>query len=182
MAQRPTLETKRLLLRPFEMSDSTDVRCLAGDRAIADTTVNIPHPYEDGMAEDWISKQQDIFSKGEGIDFAITMKSGGTLVGAISLLGVVKEHQAELGYWIGRPYWNKGICTEAGLSVVQYGFEELGLNRIHAAHFSRNKASGRVIQKLGTMHEGCRKQHVKKWDHFEDLELYGLMKEDWSDL
>ena len=132
------------------------------------------------MAEDWISKQQDIFEQEAGVDFAITLKSEDLLVGAISLMGIVKEHQAELGYWIGHPFWNQGICTEAGLKVVQYGFESLELNRIHAAHFSRNVASGRVMQKLGLMHEGRRKQHVKKWDHFEDLELYGLLKEDWN--
>ena len=162
MTQRPTLTTRKLVLRPFDVSDAADVKRLAGDRDIADTTVNIPHPYEDGMAEDWISKQQDIFEQEAGVDFAITLKSEASLVGAISLMGIVREHQAELGYWIGHPFWNQGICTEAGLKVVEYGFESLHLNRIHAAHFGRNIASGRVMQKLGMKHEGRRKQHVKK--------------------
>jgi len=97
MRQRPALKTERLVLRPFEMSDAAEVKRLAGERTIADTTVNIPHPYEDGMAEDWIAKQQDIFEQGTGVDFAITLKSEASLVGAMSLMGMVKGHQAKLG-------------------------------------------------------------------------------------
>ena len=58
MGQRPSLTTRRLLLRPFSLSDAKDVQLLAGDKAIADTTLRIPYPYEDGMAEEWISGPQ----------------------------------------------------------------------------------------------------------------------------
>jgi len=98
MEQIPILETKRLALRPFGLHDAAEVQRLAGDRAIADTTLNIPHPYKDGMAEEWISKHQDAFTKGEGVTFAVTRQSDGSLVGAISLMGVTQGHQAELGH------------------------------------------------------------------------------------
>ncbi len=58
---------------------------------------------------------------------------------------------------------NRGYCTEAAEAVVWYGFEVLGLNRIYACHFKRNPASGRVVRKIGMTHEGCLRQHVKKW-------------------
>ncbi|MEW6355103.1 MAG: GNAT family N-acetyltransferase [Planctomycetota bacterium] len=177
--QLPTLKTERLVLRPFRPEDAGDVQRLAGDRAIADTTQNIPHPYEDGMAEEWIAKHQAIFDGGTGVTFAITLKSTSELIGAISLMGIIRGHRAELGYWIGRPYWRQGYCTEAARAVVRYGFEELDLNRIHATHFSRNPASGRVMQKLGMTHEGRRRQHVLKWGRFEDLELYGMLREEY---
>ena len=180
MNQRPTLETERLVLRPFALLDSAEVQRLAGDRAIADTTTNIPHPYEDGMAEKWITTHQEAFNQGTGVTLAITLKPQGKLVGAISLMDMTKGHQAELGYWIGKLYWGRGFCTEAGRAVLQFGFEVLGFNRIHSCHISRNPASGRVMQKLGMTHEGCRKQHVRKWDRFEDLELYGILKDDWQ--
>ena len=67
MKEIPTLETERLVLRPFGLHDAADVQRLAGDRAIADTTLNIPHPYEDGMAEEWIFKHQDAFDKDQGV-------------------------------------------------------------------------------------------------------------------
>jgi ribosomal-protein-alanine N-acetyltransferase len=179
MGQRPTLETQRLILRPFQLADAPDVQRLAGSRDIASTTLNIPHPYEDGMAEEWISKHQETFEQGRGVTLAITSRSGANLIGAISLMDISPGHRAELGYWIGKPYWNQGFCSEASRAVVGYGFQVLGLNRIHACHLTRNPASGRVMQKLGMQHEGCRRQHVQKWEVFEDLEMYGILRSEW---
>ena len=179
MKTRPTIETKRLRLRPFELSDAKDVQRLAGDRAIADTTLNIPHPYEDGMAEEWISTHQPKFESGELLNFAIVSRTSDKLIGAIGLRIVPRFERAELGYWIGKPYWKNGYCTEAGRAVLQYGFSVLKLNRIHASHLKRNPASGRVMQKLGMVHEGCARQHAKRWDRFEDLVFYGIIKDYW---
>lgn len=180
MRQYPTLETDRLLLRPFDLRDATDVQCLAGDRAIADTTGKIPHPYENGIAEEWISKHFDEFIQGTGVYFAITKKIDGALIGAVSLTGIVKDHQAVLGYWIGKPFWNQGFCTEAGHAALSYGFTVLRLKRIHSCYITRNPASGRVMEKLGMQYEGCRKNHVVKWGKLEDLALYGILKADWE--
>ena len=175
---RPTLETARLILRPFAPADAKEVQRLAGSRAIADTTLNIPHPYGNGVAQEWISKHQAVFDEGKGITFAVTRKSDGALLGAISLMNVAAGHQAELGYWIGEPFWGHGYCTEAARAVVAHAFGALGLNRVHSCHFTRNPASGRVMQKIGMKHEGRRRCHVKKWDKLEDLELYGILRED----
>lgn len=179
MPKQPTLETERLILRPFAPSDAPDVQRLAGERAIADTTLGIPHPYADGIAEHWIASHQAIFDEGAGVQLAITRKPDATLVGAIGLVGIVKGHQAEMGYWIGVPYWSQGFCTEAARAVVAFAFSELGLVRVYAAYLLRNPASGRVMQKIGMRYEGCRRGHVKKWDVLEDLALYGMLKDDW---
>ena len=179
MSGIPTLETERLILRPFRLEDAADVQRLAGDRSIADTTLNIPHPYKDGMAEGWISKHQPGFEGGKGVTFAITCKTGDSLIGAIGLMGMVTGHQAELGYWIGQPYWSQGFCTEAGAAVLRYAFSELGLMRVHAGHLARNPASGRVMRKLGMQQEGVRRQHVKKWDKYDDSVVYGILKAEW---
>jgi ribosomal-protein-alanine N-acetyltransferase len=179
MKHRPTLETERLLLRPFEPADASDVQRLAGDRAVADTTLNIPHPYEDGAAEEWISTHQAKFEAGETVTFAVVLRASGELLGAMGLMINARFERAELGYWIGGPYWSNGYCTEAGRAVVNYGFSTLKLNRIHASHLTRNPASGRVMRKLGMVHEGRARQHVKKWDKFEDLERYGLLRDEW---
>jgi ribosomal-protein-alanine N-acetyltransferase len=176
MKEIPRLETERLILRPFGRADAAEVMRLAGDRAVADTTLNIPHPYKEGMAEDWISKHQECCEKDQGATWAITRKLDGALVGAISLMGMAKGHQAELGYWIGKPYWNQGYCTEAGQAVLCCSFSDLALMRVHSSHFTRNPASGRVMRKIGMQHEGCRRHHVKKWDKLEDQELYGILK------
>lgn len=176
---QPTLQTKRLILRPFELFDGEDLRRLAGDRAIADTTLQIPHPYEVGMAEEWILAQRPRFEAGEQVVFAAVLRGSDQLIGAMGLVMEGKFRRAELGYWIGRPYWRNGYCTEAAQAVLEYGFQFLNLNRIHAYHFKRNPASGRVLQKLGMRHEGSSPQHVMKWGIFEDVELYGILRSGW---
>ena len=178
MTEIPSLRTGRLILRPFSPKDAPDVQRLAGDVAVADTTLNIPHPYEDGMAEEWISTHQAVFDEGDGVTFAITMRETGELVGAISLRMANRFHRAEMGYWIGKPYWGKGYCTEAVKAVIAYGFDEMELNRILAYHLTRNPASGRVMEKAGMRYEGHLRQHVCKDGVYEDLKLYGIVRDD----
>ncbi len=180
MNERPTIETRRLTLRPFCLADAPAVQRLAGDRDIASTTQQIPHPYEDGMAEEWIGTHQGHYERGEAITFAIVRRSDNALMGAVGLRIDQQHRHAELGAWIGKPFWNQGYCTEADAAVLRYGFEELGLNRIYAGHFKRNPASGRVMQKIGMAHEGCLRQHIEKWGTFEDLELYGIPKSEYE--
>ena len=85
------------------------------------------------------------------------------------------DNNGELGYWIGKPYWGRGYCTEAAREMVRYGFEILGLHRIHSNHFGSSPASGRVMQKIGMIREGTRREHYKKWGEYEDRVEYGLL-------
>lgn len=170
----PTLTTERLRLRPFALTDAAEVQRLAGDRRIADTTKTVPHPYLDGMAEAWIATH----SKSASTNLAVEHE--GRLVGAMSLATDAGSHQAELGYWIGEPYWGRGFATEAARALLAHALEALGLDRVHACHLSRNPASGRVLAKLGMKHEGRRVGHVKKWGLLEDLELYGVLRKDFT--
>jgi [ribosomal protein S5]-alanine N-acetyltransferase len=176
MSHQPILETPRLRLRPFRMADGDDVRRLAGERAVAETTLNVSHPYEDGMAEKWISNHRDWFERGEQVVFAITLQPDGTLIGAVGLQIHREDRRGELGYWIGVHYWDHGYCTEAARAVIAFGFEQFGLNRIQACHFARNPASGRVMQKVGMLHEGSLRQHTRKWERFEDIEIYAILR------
>ena len=172
-----SIETERLLLRPLELTDAPDVKRLAGDRDVASTTRDIPHPYEDGVAEAWISSGQEKTAAGELVIFAITLRSNGSFLGAIGLDRDADGREAELSYWVGKPFWNQGYATEAVRAVLRHGLAELGLDRVYAAHFTRNPASGRVMQKAGMLHEGFSKAHTEKWGKFEDLELYGATSE-----
>jgi ribosomal-protein-alanine N-acetyltransferase len=182
MQEYPTLTTARLVLRPFMVADAPDVQRLAGEREVASTTLNIPHPYEAGMAEQWINTRHEVYARGEGISFAIVRRADHVLIGAIGLRLEQPHARAELGYWIGVPFWRQGYCTEAARAVVRYGFEVLGLHRIYAAHLTRNPASGRVLQKLGMTYEGCARQHVQKWDVFEDVAMYGILRSEAGSL
>ncbi|MDF5729806.1 MAG: GNAT family protein [Rhizonema sp. PD38] len=126
-----------------------------------------------------MKRYQAEFEESTGVTFAIVIRDQAVLCGVILLKITATHANAELGYWIGTPYWGQGYCTEAAISIMEYGFLELELNRIYATHFKRNLASGRVLQKIGMKYEGCHRQHIKKWGEFEDLELYGILKSEW---
>jgi ribosomal-protein-alanine N-acetyltransferase len=116
---------------------------------------------------------------GKAVNFAISHPDN-TLYGSIGLGIVPAFNLAELGYWVGKPYWGKGLVTEAAWAVLAFGFETLGLNRIQATHFNHNPASGRVMEKIGMFYEGCRRQHTLKWGKYRDIKLYGMLKSDWD--
>lgn len=182
MTGQPTLYTERLMLRPFALADAPDVQRLAGDRDIAAMTLLIPHPYKEGLAETWIRSHPEAFKTGKGVNFAIVLRDRDRLCGAIGLGIDIANINAELGYWIGKPFWGRGYCTEAARTAIRYGFAVLKLNRIHATHFAKNPASGRVMQKIGMHYEGYRRQHIWKWGQFEDVEQYGILKTDWQSM
>ena len=170
------METERLRLRAFTEDDTSAVTALIGAREVAATTLRIPHPYTDEHFRCFLNHMQ-----GEAEpNFAITLRSDGRLIGGIGLR-IERDHQrAELGYWLGVPYWGQGYATEAGLAALRYGFEDLKLHRIFASHFEHNPTSGKVLRKLGMRHEGCQRQHILKWDRFVDSELYGILREEWA--
>jgi len=181
MDHPPNLTTARLILRPFTLEDAPSVAALAGDRLVAETTQNIPHPYahEDALA--WIGCQSDRFEEGVEVVFAVERRQDNVLLGAIGLVLKPEHGAGELGYWIGVPFWGNGYCTEAANAVLEYGFQEMALHRIMARHFAKNPASGRVMQKIGMSFEGCLRQSVLKWDEYQDVCIYAILHTDRED-
>ncbi|MDX1481562.1 MAG: GNAT family protein, partial [Woeseiaceae bacterium] len=119
------------------------------------------------------------YQDGSGAVFAIVRREDEQLVGAISLKIDAEFDKAELGYWVGTPFWNSGYATEAATAMLDYGFRDRKLNRIAAKHLARNPASGRVMQKAGMQLEGTARQDTKKWGRYEDLVSYGILREEW---
>ena len=178
MTTFPTLRTDRLLLRQFQLSDATDVQHLAGVKEVAAGTF-LPHPYTDGIAEQWITSQQEDSEAGTLVNFAIVLLANDTLIGSIGL-AIVAEHQhARMGYWLGVPYWNQGYATDAVQAVLAYGFDQRQLHRIYAPHFLNNPASGRVLQKVGMTYEGRMREHYRRFGEYVDVELYGMLEQDF---
>ncbi len=183
MSEFPTLQTERPILRAFQMDDAPTVQKYVSEKAIAATTLSIPHPYAREMAEEWIGTHRDTFENGQAVRFAITLGDCGRLIGAIGLEITAAHERAEIGYWIGKSHWGKGYFTEAMIAVLQHGLDSLGLERIFATHFLKNPASGRVMQKAGMKYEGRLRRHIKKWGEFVDLEMYSILRsEAGSDL
>jgi ribosomal-protein-alanine N-acetyltransferase len=174
------LRTARLLLRSLEPGDVPALVRLAGAREIAATTANVPHPYTENDARSFLIHAEEEFSAGRSAIFAITILPDGELCGAVGLTIGPIQGRAELGYWIGVPFWGRGFVTEAALAAVAFGFDVLGLHEIYASHFAGNVASRRVLEKIGMRHEGSSRQHIHKWDRFIDVENYGVLGIEFS--
>ena len=179
--EQPTLTTPRLTLRPFVPDDAFDVERLAGAREIADTTLNIPHPYPHGGAAQWIALHGPAWNEGTSVTFAVVTNETGKLVGAVSLTIKREFARGELGYWIAKDHWSSGFATEASEAILEFGFGALGLHRIQAHHLVRNPASGRVMQKLGMQQEGIERDAVIKWGRHESIVLYSILEPEWRE-
>ena len=149
--KQPDIVTDRLILRPFNPKDAKPVTVMAGNFNVSKMTMNIPHPYTLDMAREWIKTHSQRWKLETGASYAVTDKHTKELFGAISLVSIL-DGQANMGYWIGEPYWNNGYCSEASLALVKYAFSSLGITRVYAEHLSRNPASGKVMQNIGMNH------------------------------
>jgi [ribosomal protein S5]-alanine N-acetyltransferase len=157
------------------MSDAGRVKEIAGAREIYETTLTIPHPYEDGMAEKWISSLAHQFYSDTGVDLAIVERSTGSVIGSIGLAADRRHDRAALGFFIGFSYWGNGYCTEAAVVMIQYGFGVLKYHKITSGHMECNRASGRVMEKAGMQKEGTLIDHVMKDGKFHTLIVYGTI-------
>lgn len=142
------IRTQRLSLRPLEPADAASIRALAGDFDVARMTGMIPHPYSERDALAWIDRagQGD-----EGVVFAVARD--GALIGCSGYMPMDAEH-AEVGYWIGKPFWGEGFATEAVRAVVAHAFDAHGFAYVKAGHFVDNARSQRVLGKLGFSPDG----------------------------
>ncbi|HKW17906.1 MAG TPA: GNAT family protein [Terriglobales bacterium] len=170
------LETTRLVLREFSESDIRELVPLIGAREVAATTLRIPHPYEEKHAREYIASTP----KENELRLAIRLRSDGRLIGGIGLHPQMENRRAELGYWVGVPFWGNGYATEAAREVIRYGFEDLKLNRIFAGHFEGNPASRSVLLKLGMQYEGCARQSAVKSGKSIDVHVYAILREEYA--
>ncbi|MCK5133580.1 MAG: GNAT family N-acetyltransferase [Candidatus Sabulitectum sp.] len=179
MKHPPVIETERLILRPFSLEDSTFVKENAGSEEVYRNTMGMPHPYLEENAVEWISGHPLKFYQGKGLELAITLKSG-ELMGVVGISVSKAHNRGELGYWLGKPYWNMGYCSEAATALVEYAFEEMGLHKITSRHFLHNPASGRVLEKTGFAKEGLLRDEYLKDRSYLSVAVYGLLKTDYS--
>jgi RimJ/RimL family protein N-acetyltransferase len=142
------IETPRLILRPVAQVDALWIERLAGDWEVARYTARIPHPYPPGGAVAFIAGLGDAAD----LTFAIERRADRKPVGMIGL--ELAGREAEVGYWIGKPYWGQGYASEALEALADHGFRKLGLERLTAAAMPENPASIRVQEKNGFVFAG----------------------------
>ena len=179
--RQPSLATERLVLRPLLAKDAPAVRRMARSRKIARTIHWVFLPYSDAQTRRWIASTAEHFAALTSVEFGIQLNRGQALAGLIGLDHInPADSVAELWFIMAVPCWGKGYATEAAHSVIAFGFQRLGLNRVCAYHLVRNPASGRVLAKIGMKREGLLRQGVRKGKVFEDVVLMALLREDWA--
>lgn len=177
----PVLITQRLLLRELRLADAATVAAGAGDERVARFLLEVPSPYPIALARRWINGRIAWWELGRGVTFAITRRDApDALLGSVSLRRHARDRRAELGYWLGAPAWGHGYATEATRAAVDFGFRQLGLARIYAQVIVGNDASMRVLAKLGMVHEGTKRRHIRKGRRLHDVVFYGLLRDEWS--
>jgi RimJ/RimL family protein N-acetyltransferase len=177
----PELNTNRLKLRKVEPDDISSILKYANNKKISDNILNVPHPYKPEDAIFWMNFALQGFKNKERFVFAIVLKEINEFIGAIGLHINGAHNLAEMGYWIGEPFWNKGIMTEAVKEILEFGFRKLDLNKIYATHFIDNKASGKVLINNGMIKEAELKDHYKVNDIYKTVFQYRLTKPEYDE-
>ncbi|SHJ04911.1 GNAT family N-acetyltransferase [Aureimonas altamirensis] len=142
------LPTRRLTLREVRMDDAPAIATLANDRHIAEMTARIPYPYRLEDAKEFLARTR------HELTFAIMRNADDAFMGLISLREKDDSDALDLGYWLGRPFWNKGYATEAAHAVIDYAFGELAAEAVEIRCRVINNASRRVIHKCGFHYQG----------------------------
>jgi len=143
------LETRRLWLRWPRATDAAAIATLASVREVAESTACIPHPYPEGAAAAFILTSRAKNLEGNSLSLVICPKSRpDDAIGCVELRGVAPG-EAEIGYWLGRPYWGKGLATEAVCALLAMSRRVSVVEAIHASVHPGNAASRRVLEKCG---------------------------------
>ena len=170
------LKGRRILLRPLKSSDAKDIYLNIQDKIISKNTLEIPWPYRLDDAQNFIQKTKKSLERKSDFIFGIELKRKKEVIGCIGLHKANFEHKnAELGYWLGPRYWGQGIMTEAGNSILDFGFKKLKLHRIWCCVFSDNLASQKVVENLGFKREGLHRETSWRWGCWRNNIRYGIL-------
>jgi len=171
---------QRISLSELHDGDKPAMVAYLNDKDIYDRTLRIPYPYTEADADRWFDLVAKLTQEhGQPSHWAIRNEAD-QLFGAVGFqdLHLGRSHQAEIGYWLARPWWGQGIMTEVVRTACAFAFAEWGLVKITAHVFAHNPASARVLEKAGFQQEGFLRKHFLKDGRFIDAMLFALLKEE----
>lgn len=176
----PFLKTKRLILRKLRPSDAADVLVFRGDPVVQKYDDPVIHTIEEAL--EFINELGDEFRTQDGISWAVTHSDSDVVIGCFGLHHWDHYHRrAEAGYGLAQAYWGQGYGSEALLAIVQYGFEQMNLNRIFARTIADNHESVRLLERNGFQREGLQRKHSWEDDGtFHDSAIYGLLVHEFT--
>lgn len=176
----PTIDTDRIRLRRLVVRDISRIMTLANNPKIEEMTLSFPYPYREKDAISWLATANAGFEEKNHFIFAIALLPKNDFIGGIGLRINTDFNRAEVGFWLGEPYWDNGYITEALGNILAFGFQELELHKIYGFHLDKNPASGRVMEKNGMIREAKLIDHIKKGDEYFDAIQYRLTREEFQ--
>jgi len=176
-----TLRTARLLLRPIAISDADDVFAYGSDPQVTKYVTWPTHRTIDD-ALDFVNRCVRAYAAGPVLNWGITEGEGKPVIGSIGMTSINDAHfGCEVGYVLARPFWKRGLMTEALRSVIDATFRYTPLNRIQAHCLPANRASARVMEKSGMTFEGVQREVSYIKESFRDLQCWAILRRDWME-
>ncbi len=176
----PTLRTARLRLRPFTETDTDAIYALQSNPRVL-RYWDAPPWKERAQAERFLARCKQMAQEGSGARLAIERAVDGSFIGWCVLMNWEPTYRsALLGYCLDEPAWGQGYATEAAGALLQWAFNTLDLNRVQSEADTRNIASGRVLEKLGFLHEGTLRENCIVDGEVSDSWIYGLLRREWE--
>ncbi|WP_440111583.1 GNAT family N-acetyltransferase [Paenibacillus sp. QZ-Y1] len=172
----PELKTERYTLRAAEEQDGPDLLELYSDEAVVEFMPLTPfESVEDALGEmSWYAK---IFKERSGLRWMIEDGESGKVIGTCGFLNYEDVHnRAEIGYDLHPAFWGKGVMTEVARVILHFGFMDMQLNKIEARVEPENKASIRLLHKLGFQQEGVLRQHEFEKGRYIDLAVFSKLR------
>ena len=166
-----------IYLSQVSQNDKLHLIKYLNEKEIYNNTTNIPYPYREKDVDTWINFVEELKQRDGCLRHWAIRNNSGDLIGGIGYhtkYGIY-SHKDEIGYWLGKPFWNKGIMTTVVKKLCAIGFNEFNFARIEATVFVNNKASKRVLEKSGFHYEGTLKNYHYKDGKFIDADLYARL-------
>lgn len=171
----PILSTNRLRLRQINATDAQEIFVLRSDENVMQF-IDRPRAQLIDDALQQVKKVNDDFINSNGINWAISLKEDGKLIGTIGFWRIMKEHhRAEIGYMLHKNYQRRGIMQEALTTVLNYGFETMKLHSVEANANPLNNASIKLLEKNGFIKEAYFKENYYSNGVFLDSVIYSLL-------
>jgi len=171
--------TNRLHLRPFQIGDADDVLEYASDTEYGKYEVKVPQPFTLNDAREFVAR----FSNPQQLEEIkmLAMVLGNKVIGQVYLNLLDPENErAELAWMLSKALWGQGFTTEAAKAILDWGFQNLKLNKIYARCDFRNVRSVRVMEKLGMKREGLLRCNSKWLGQYIDELYYGILRREWE--
>ncbi|MDR1435650.1 MAG: GNAT family N-acetyltransferase [Puniceicoccales bacterium] len=178
MSRHRELETPRLRLRPLEMSDLDRIVEFMGEKDVTKFLLYFSYPLNSEQVAAWLKNVLEANPEYCAY-WAITDIESGRLIGITSLTLDCHNRKGDIGYWLDKGHWGRGLMTESCWSVVHYGFDDLKLHRVEISHMIGNIGSQKVIEKLGFQLEGVTREAHYKDGRFMDVKIYGMLDVDF---